>query len=128
MTLVFAFNPEQYRSPQRVWDGDERRYLDAWETQAPFEVYLNDGRKIVVPKGFVYDKGSVPRLAWGLIPRDDRAGVIAFLVHDYLYESKMTTRKEADQIMYELLRLGGMSWLRAQMAHKAVRMAVWNTW
>ena len=126
--LVFAFDPEQYKSPQRVWDEAEKRYLDVWETQAPFEVYLVDGRKIVVPKGFVYDKGSVPRLAWGLIPRDDRSGVIAFLVHDYLYETKSTTRKEADQIMYELLRLGGMSWFRAQLAFQAVRAAVWKNW
>ncbi len=126
--LVCGFDPSQYKSPQRVWDAVERNYLDAWETQAPFEVYLCDGRKITVPKGFVYDKGSVPRLAWGLIPRDDRSGVIAFLVHDYLYETQILSRKESDQIMYELLRAGGMSWFRSQAAYRAVRLAVWKNW
>lgn len=130
-TIVCGFDPTQYKSPQRVWDAKKRQYTDEWETPDKCELYLCDGRKIVVPKGFRYDKGSVPRWAWWLIPRDDRTGINAFKIHDYLYDAaqgRPLTRSEADQVMYELLRMGGMSWLRAQAAHKAVRMAVWKNW
>ena len=128
MSLVAAFNPEAYRSPQRVWDADKRQFIDEWITTGVTEVYLSDGRKITVPIGFQYDKGSVPRIAWPLMPRDDRSGVIAYQVHDWLYFTAETTRKEADQIMYELLRLGGMGWIRAQSAYRAVRAGGWLYW
>lgn len=126
--LVCAFDPKAYRSPQRVWDDERNCFIDAWMTTNTFDIYLCDGRHIVVPIGFIYDKGSVPRAAWPLIPRDDRSGTIAFLVHDYLYTEKITTRKEADQIMYELLLAGGMSRFRASAAYRAVRAAFWNSW
>lgn len=126
--LVFAFDPDKYRSPQRVWDSERKQFLDRWVTTASFTVYLTDGRTIVVPVGFEYDKGSVPRFAWPLMPRDDRSGVLAWLVHDYLYATHETTRQEADQIMYELLRAGGMGRIRASAAYRAVRLGGWSAW
>ncbi len=55
--------------------------------------------KIVVPKGFVTDYASIPKLLWdkGLEPRGwyDRASII----HDYLYWSQGCTRAQADRLM-----------------------------
>lgn len=126
--IVAAYDIGKYVSPRRVYCDKTKKLLDEWITISEFEVFLTDGRVIRVPPGFVYDKGSVPRLAWAIIPRDDRFGVVAFLVHDYLYVKKETTRKEADQIMYELLRSGGMSWIRSKLAHNAVWLGGWIGW
>lgn len=125
---VCAFDPKQYRSPQRVWDKALQQYTDEWETTAKFDVVLCDGDTITVPAGYRYNKGSVPRIAWPVIPRDDRAGVIAWQVHDYLYGVKTIPRNIADRIMYELLIAGGMSRFRAQVAYRAVRAAFWKNW
>lgn len=127
MTLVASYNAEDYTSPQRIWDDTKKRFIDEWMTINEFNVLLTDGREIHIPLGFVYDKGSVPRLAWWMVPRDDRSGIVAFLVHDWLYTSQETSRKEADQIMYELLRDGGMRLLRAKAVYYAVRAAIWRT-
>lgn len=130
--LVCAFDPEAFRSPQRVWDAKKRRYVAEWDTTAEFELILCDGRKIIVPNNFRYNKGSVPRIFWPLMPRDDSAGVIAWQVHDLLYDDKYRppgfTRAEADQIMLELLIFGGMSEARALAAYYAVRSAFWKNW
>lgn len=125
--IVSEYNFQNYRSPQRMWDEEKGRFIDEWMTTSDFNIRLTDGRVIHIPIGFVYDKGSVPRAAWFLVPRDDRSGIVAFLVHDWLYTEQETTRKEADLIMYELLRIGGMSKFRAKVVYYAVRGAVWRT-
>ena len=46
-------------------------------------------RKLVIPKGFVFDFASVPRIFWtptGISP--DRLRWTAPLIHDFLYEHK----------------------------------------
>lgn len=129
MGIVAAVDFSLYLSPQRVWDEDIRQHLDLWKTRGEFELILSDGRRITVPKGFVYNKGSVPRAFWWLMPRDDRTGGVAWQIHDLLYDKKLgrfLSRKEADQIMYELLLIGGMSKFRASLAYAGVRSAVWH--
>ena len=49
-------------------------------------VRISDGRIIKIPKGYVWDLASVPRLLWSLVPPDSDAE-LAFLIHDYLYEN-----------------------------------------
>lgn len=125
------YNPKQYRSPQRVWDEIQRRYLDQWVTTSTFEMWLSDGRKITIPIGFEYDKASIPRPAWWYLSRDDKHILIAALVHDYLYTNqriggKWITRKEADQIFYELIRQAGMRYTKAKLAYMAVRLGGWR--
>lgn len=80
---------------------------------------------IAVPKGFVFDGGSLPRLAWsvtGVTPFCNEI-ICAAIVHDYLYtglkfvntygEIVGVTRKEADMVFLNILayqkHLGGAS-------------------
>lgn len=128
---MYQYDPRQYRSPQRVWDIEKQVYSNQWITIADFTVILPDGRTITVPKGFMYDKASVPRIVWWWLPRDDRHILIAALVHDYLYdtqkiEGEWIYRKEADQIFYDLLIQSGMRWSKAKAAYTAVRVGGWR--
>lgn len=127
---MLKYDPKSYRSPQRVWDAENRQYTDHWATTAEFTMTLCDGRTIVVPEDFVYDKASIPRIAWWWLPRDDAKILIAALVHDYLYvtqqiEQDWITRKEADEIFYALIRDAGMRWTKAKLAYSAVRAGGW---
>lgn len=52
----------------------------------PVSVVLSNKKEITIPKGYVWDLASVPRLLWSLVPPDSDAE-LAFLIHDYLYEN-----------------------------------------
>src|SRR5690606_14160663 len=101
---MMIYDPATYRSPQRLWDAENQCWLDRWMTTSSFDVFLCDGTHIHIPVGFEYDKASVPRMVWWYLPRDDRHVIVAALVHDYLYEAKLTTRSVADRAFYDLLR------------------------
>lgn len=130
MTRHF-YDPNTYPALKRVWDAENKRYLDIWETLEDFTMFLCDGRKIFIAKGFRYDKASSPTAFWWYLPRDDKHVIIAALVHDYLYtvqtiENYWIRRSEADQIFYELIRQAGMRWTKAVVVHRAVRLAGWR--
>lgn len=120
--MGYEYNARDYRSPQRVWDAETQSYLDLWRTVDDFTITLPAGTQIYIPAGFDYDKGSVPRPLWWWFPRDDRRAVIAVLVHDFLYDTGLLSRKQADQIFYDLLRLEGMRWSKARAAWLGVRI------
>lgn len=128
--MKVLLNPLHYRSPQRVWDAENRRYTDKWRTTAPFRFAIVDEDEawFEIPSGFEYDKASVPRMVWWYLPRDGRQVIIAALVHDYLYSTKITPRDIADRVFYDLLRQSGMRWSKARAAYLAVRSFGWLPW
>ena len=63
---------------------------------------LND--IIIVPKGFITDKASVPRIPIIYFFFGDRAHREA-VIHDYLYQSHITTKKIADKIFLEAMKV-----------------------
>ena len=88
------------------------RGTDTWRLVEDFIVFLTDGRKILIPHGFITDKASVPLGL--LIKRDDKYIIDGALVHDYLYatqkiQGKWITRKQADQILLAICKHVGMS-------------------
>ena len=88
-------------------------------------------RTLIVPEGFESDGASVPRFLWGAVfPRDDRQALFGALVHDYVYRTHPFgwTKKDADKSFYELMRKGGVSYLRAQKAYLGVRLFGKSSW
>lgn len=124
----YQFSVENYRSPQRLRDPESGQFIDKWKTVEDFTLTTPDGLQLFIPKGFKYDKASVPRAVWWYIPRDHKQTVIAALVHDFLYEYRLLSRKQSDQIFYDLLRLAGMRYTKAKMAYWAVRAGGWVYW
>lgn len=88
-------------------------------------------RTLIVPAGFESDGASVPRFLWGAVfPRDDRQALFGALVHDYVYRTHPFgwTKKDADASFYELMRKGGVSYIRARMAYWGVRLFGGSAW
>mgnify|MGYP005991133341 CR=1 FL=1 len=82
---------------------------------------------IVVPKGFITDLASVPRLPFIYAIFGDSFQMAA-IIHDYLYSAKSgskITRKEADAVLVEACDAIGESWWRSRGSWLAVRAFGW---
>lgn len=54
--------------------------------------------KVVVPKGFVTDLASIPRIFYSLLPPDGPYTYPA-VIHDFLYWNQGGTKKQADHVL-----------------------------
>lgn len=74
-----------------------------------------------VPEGFITDFASIPKVFHAIFsPWNMKHGPAAIL-HDYLYQYKPVTRKTADDIFLEAMRLYGVGWLKRHIFYSAVR-------
>ncbi len=83
---------------------------------------------VVVPKGFVTDFASIPRLFWPALPPDGEYAYAA-VVHDYLYWSQTRSREEADDILKIAMEDFKVGTVKAGAIYAAVRVAgkaAWN--
>jgi len=76
---------------------------------------------INVPRGFVTDFASVPRLFWRIIPPWGEYA-LASVVHDYLCTQGRFPRKEADLIFLDLMKRLGVPLWKRQAMYRAVRL------
>jgi hypothetical protein len=67
-----------------------------WELQREVSVQLSNKRFLEIPKGFVTDFASVPKIFWSAIAPIGHYN-LASLIHDYHYTYHTTTRKFADK-------------------------------
>jgi len=74
-----------------------------------------------VPKGYVSDGATVPRILWPLFPPIGRY-LKATLVHDYLITNSDLSRKECDQAFLECLKILKITGWRASTMYFAVRL------
>ena len=86
--------------------------------------WLVEGRAGIVhaiPKGFVTDGASIPRIFWFIVGGKYAPEVIgAATVHDYYYRTGIAERRTADDRFYNMLRDDGVSWWRAGLMYRAV--------
>jgi hypothetical protein len=100
------------------------------------------GESHCIPKGFVNDLASVPRLFWSLF---SPAGVYALgaIFHDHFYVchefggdmsvdppvvGRELSRSEADWIFLEMMEELGVGWLRRNIIWSAVRIGGGSYW
>lgn len=98
---------------------DDRAGL--WEHVQPFGFRDENGVEYWVPIGHRTDFCSVPRvpLAYDMLGnRARKAGSI----HDDLYARGVVSREKADDLLYEMLLLDGVSPCEAEQFRLAVRM------
>lgn len=101
-----------------------------WDHQEPFGFRDKDGNEYWAPRGHRTDFCSVPRvpLAYEMLGnRARKSGSI----HDLLYSSKRPpgmTREKADNLLYEMLLLNGISPCEAEQFRLAVRMFGADHW
>ena len=101
--------------------------------------YKSGTYSITVPKGFIYDRASIPRVFWVLIDKDSLSNV-APLFHDYLYRNggelpanqvspyRKFSREETDELFLELMTKCGVNKWRREAAYQAVRRGAMLAW
>ena len=104
------------------------RDRNLWKVRSPLTYYSAKlDKTITVPDGFVTNLASIPRIAWIVIPTDDRHIIDASVVHDYLYsgldpQAAEFTRPHSDLVLREACKvLGAPLWYREAVYH-AVRL------
>jgi hypothetical protein len=96
---------------------------------APFSYHVGSYPSddvIVVPAGFVTDFASVPWFGRWLFSPFDR-GAKAAVVHDWLIEQAIRSRRDADVIFREALGVLGVAPWRAWIMWAAVRLRALTT-
>ena len=87
-------------------------------------VYQIEEYSIRVPKGFITDYASIPRIFRAIVlPYGKHSG--ASVVHDYLYSKGCDLnieRKKADKIFLEILKEEGVNPILARLMYIAVRI------
>ncbi|EBH3676593.1 DUF1353 domain-containing protein [Salmonella enterica] len=94
-----------------------------WRVYEPFEFYLRDDNSDVIegPAGFVTDLATIPRIFWTILPPDGKYAKAA-IIHDWMYDNALRTKKEADKIFLDgMTVLGVPKWKRIIMYY-AVRL------
>lgn len=84
-------------------------------------------RSIVVSTGFLTDFASVPWFVQWVIPKWGKYGNPA-VIHDWLYWTQVTTRKEADDIFLDAMNVTGVGCLRKYAIYFAVRFCGCWAW
>ncbi|EPE0659238.1 DUF1353 domain-containing protein [Escherichia coli] len=94
-----------------------------WRLMEPFEFWLTDNPQDVirVPAGYVTDLASVPRILWSLLPPAGRYAKAA-IIHDWMYDNALRSKKEADLIFLDGMRILGVSRWRRGLMYMAVRL------
>lgn len=95
-----------------------------WKLLRDFPVHIRVGvrvQSVVVPKGFVTDFASVPRILHAVFPPMGKYGAAA-LVHDYLCVERPVTRKEADKLFYNLMIRHEVKPWKAKIMYAATRL------
>lgn len=84
--------------------------------------YLTPTAPILIPHGFITDKGSIPLIFQNIVSNYDREMIMAFLVHDVECEMQRMTRFTTDGLIYEVGTTMGANWLRKNIIYTAVRL------
>ena len=99
-----------------------------WEVREPFRFYTaRQIAWIIVPAGFITDLASVPWFGRWYVSVDGDHTKPA-IIHDFLYTRASValglaiTRREADRIFREALRLRGVGLIKTWILYTAVRI------
>lgn len=108
---------------------------DVWYTDEVFTYYIGpivDNKYVVIPKAYLTDGASIPRIFWSILPPWGVYGQAA-IVHDYLCDNqKLTmngdvlrptlTLKEIDEIFYDAMKIAGTPVWKRAIIFAAVRL------
>jgi len=82
---------------------------------------IDDNEIITVPKGFITDLATIPKLFWVLLPPTGKYGKAAIL-HDYLYSNAIETKRYADDVFLEAMKVLGVGRIKRTIMYYAVRL------
>ena len=139
----------EFKQPLTVPIPDDKYEL-VYEWVYEWDIKGFPTQRIIIPKGYINDGASVPRIAWSITGiRPDGLNRAAALVHDWIYDHRgrlpfgshvyyenghwipsahQWTRKEADKMFGRLMREAGVTPYRRKAAYWAVRLFGWSGW
>lgn len=95
----------------------------------PITFIGNDGRRYLIPAGYVSDGASVPRFFWRLLsPCIDGRTLPSSVVHDFEYDHAIGTRSGSDGDYYARLVADGYPKCKAMLTWAGVRMGGSKRW
>lgn len=109
---------------------DERRIIEKKNTYMLLaDLVWDDGiERIVIPKGFIYNGGSVPRPLWWFIPPKGTRADRAFCLHDWLYVTEYFDREKCDKLMLKAMESDKFNSIGKNAAYQAVDKFGWYVW
>lgn len=89
-----------------------------------------DGKRFVIPKGYIFDGSSIPRPLWSIFPPSYDPAWRASAVHDYFYTHlyKHYSKEFADDVFYRVMLKDGASPLVAKLFYLAVKWFGRGNW
>lgn len=100
--------------------------VNNWILCAPYRYNDGAGEK-EIPKGFVTDFASIPRLFWNLIS-PTQLGDVGPIKHDWTYRNGIGTREAADKQFLRDMEADNIGWWRRKSAYRLVRIWGWRSW
>jgi len=93
----------------------------SWELMENYIYALNDGRTLFIPRGFIFDFASIPRIAWRLFPPATGKHRTPALIHDHLCANGSVSWQEAAEIFLQAMKVAGVSYLKRYTIYWSVR-------
>lgn len=107
---------------------DGRNWLVTQDFFYDTDIKAPVGSRIEVPKGFVTDFASIPRVLWNVLPPTGGYGKAA-VIHDLLYRTAgLATRPEADSILLEAMTALGVGRLTRYTIYSGVRVGGFHSY
>jgi len=100
--------------------------VNNWILCAEFRYNDGAGEK-AIPKGFVTDFASIPRLFWNIIS-PTQLGDVGPIKHDHTYRTGNGTRAAADKQFLADMAADGIGWWKRHTAYRLVRMFGGRSW
>jgi hypothetical protein len=96
---------------------------DKWRLISNWTIYL-DGMEWTVPKGYITDLASIPRLFWRMFPRGYGPSRRAAIFHDWCYSHghRWCSKEYADEALRSIMIEDGAPEWAAWCFHRAVRL------
>jgi hypothetical protein len=99
------------------------------ELTMDFPFVRPNGKQHTAPRGLVVNGASIPRFFWRIIgPPLTGLYREASIIHDWHYQSQLISRAKADLIFLEGMKAAGVSLVKRQAMHKALRSFGWIAW
>lgn len=89
---------------------------------------IGDNITVQIPKGFISDGASIPRILWGIFPPLHKWTDSA-IIHDFLYKTQFIDRKVCDEIFLKCMLEDRVNKIVSYLFYFSVRLFgrfAWN--